>query len=644
MHIPHMLHYSQVLYILILGTHMQKHLFSAQLLLLIGFSTPSLGQDSTYAAQYLKHEYMIPMRDGVRLSTAVYTPRDTSSSCPIMLMRTPYSIRPYGETKFPQTLGPSDAFDREGFVFVHQDVRGTYMSEGTFENVRPHNEAKRSMNDIDESTDTFDTIDWLVKNVPRNNGRVGMWGISYPGFYASAGSINAHPALKAVSPQAPIADWFLGDDDHHNGSFFLLDNFLFSAGFDRLRKGPTPDRRTGFSMPTADAYEFLLQAGPSADFNNKYFGGEVPYWDSLVVHNTYDAYWQARNLAPHLRNLPSAMLIVGGWFDAEDLYGTLHTFDAMTKQCPATYTTLVMGPWAHGAWEWSDGTSLGSISFGSPTAEYFREHIELPFFLHNLKGGTDPTLPHLLLFETGTNVWHSYATWPPPNARLRKLYLTTHNILSSSPPHAGSRFDEYISDPQHPVPYIQGISGYRPAEFMVSDQRFASRRTDVLSYQTAPLDTPLTVAGPITVRLFVSSTGKDCDWVVKLIDMFPDTTAVTDTRSQQFRLTGYQMLLRAEIMPSRFRKSYEHPEPLVPGAITNISFPMNDVNHAFLAGHRIMVQVQSSWYPLVDRNPQQFIVPHRAAAEDMRSATQRVYHETGNASRIEFFVLPRKTL
>ena len=607
--------------------------------LFVLFSSISALAGTLLDERYRKDVYMIPMRDGCKLYTAVYSPQDTSRDYPILMLRTPYGVGPYGGANYPTRLGPSAAFDSVGFIFVNQDVRGQYMSEGTFENMTPHRTRKATKHDIDESTDTYDTIDWLLNHVRHNNGRVGMWGISYPGFYVTAGSIDAHPALKAISPQAPIADWFIGDDVHHNGAFFLIDNFGFSSSFDRIHKHPTTVAPQGYAFHTPDAYSFFLNAGPAASMNQRYMAGEVPYWDSLTMHSTYDAFWTSHNILPHLKNMPPAVLVVGGWFDAEDLYGTLHSYESIRAMNPHSVVSFVMGPWAHGGWQWSDGQKLGEVEFGAKTAVYFRDSIEFPFFMHALKDSSYAFNPNRWMFETGSNQWRSYSQWPPANTDTFTVYLGPSQSLASVPMSGGSAFDEYVSDPLKPVPYYPGILNWRPTEYMDADQRFVASRPDVLVYETPPLRQAMTIVGPIHVHLAASTSGTDCDWVVKVIDAYPDSSTTTDDKSPEFHMTGYQMLVRGDIMPSRFRNSFVRPDPMIPGEPAVISFTMQDVNHRFLPGHRLMVQVQSSWFPLVDRNPQVFVPPHKAESTSMHRATQRVYHTDGHRSFIDFRVL-----
>ncbi|HEY0726466.1 MAG TPA: CocE/NonD family hydrolase [Pyrinomonadaceae bacterium] len=582
-------------------------------------------------AFYTKTEQLIPMRDGVKLFTAIYAPKDQSQKYPIMLNRTPYSVNPYGPNAYRDALGPSDHFQKEKFIFVYQDVRGKFMSEGEWVEVRPYKPKKNGPKDIDESSDTYDTIEWLVKNVPNNNGRVGMWGISYPGFYTSMGVIDAHPALKAASPQAPIADWFIGDDFHHNGALFLPHAFNFFATLGKPRPAPTPNFPERFVHGTPDGYRFFLDMGPLANANTKYLKGEIAFWNDLMNHPNYDDYWQARNIRPHLRNIKTPVMTVGGWFDAEDLFGALETYKTIEETNPGARNTLVMGPWFHGGWARSEGDVLGSVSFGQKTSLTYRETVELPFFNCLLKEKCGEQLAEATVFETGSNQWRHYDSWPPKNVESREIYLNANGALSFTAPSADAAFDEYVSDPARPVPFINNIAIGMTREYMVDDQRFAATRPDVLVYQTDVLDRDVTLAGPIKATLFVSTSGTDSDFVVKLIDVFPNSAPET--------MGGYQMLVRGEPMRARFRNSFSKPEAMEPGKITKIEFTLPDVNHAFLRGHRIMVQIQSSWFPLVDRNPQKFVDINRATEADFQKATQRVYHAGGNASRLTVSVL-----
>jgi putative CocE/NonD family hydrolase len=584
--------------------------------------------------RYVKSEHRITMRDGAKLFTAVYSPKDTSQKYPILMMRTPYGVGPYGADAYRPSLGPSAAFMREGYIFVYQDVRGTFMSEGEFEDVRPHIPNKKSPKDIDESSDTYDTIDWLVKNIPNNNGRVGVWGISYPGFYATTALMDAHPALKAASPQAPIADWFVGDDDHHNGAFFIFDCFDFNMFFGMPRPEPTPNQFKNFDLRTPDAYKFFLNLGPVANAQKNYFKGGNKYWNDVMEHGTYDEFWQARNVLPHLKKITPAVMVVGGWFDAEDLYGPLNIYKTIEKNNPGAKNILVMGPWSHGQWARGDGESLGGVQFGSKTSAWYRENVELPFFNFHLKDKGQMALPEATIFAAGANEWKSFDQWPPKDLQSRSIYFHKNSKLSlDAPPNPEDpveSFDEYLSDPANPAPYTNAITNSRGTGYMIEDQRFASRRSDVLSYETNALDKDLTLAGPITADLFVSTTGTDADFIVKLIDVYPDKG--TDKG-------GAQMLVRAEVMRGKFRNSLSKPEPFAPGKPDEVKIALNDVHYTFKAGHRLMVQVQSSWFPLVDRNPQKFVDIYHATEADFQKATHRIYHSAQLSSHLKVGVM-----
>ena len=599
-------------------------------------------------AHYTKYEYRIPMRDGVKLFTTVYIPKDSSQTYPILMQRTPYSVAPYGIDNYRPVLGPSEDFEKEGFIFVFQDVRGRYLSEGEFIDIPVHKNHFSGPTDTDESTDTSDTIDWLVKHVPKNNGKVGIWGISYPGFFAAFGMINAHPALKAASPQAPVGDVANGDDAFHNGAFFLAANFSFYTVFKPRKGGPSrPERFFRFNVGEPDAYDFYLRMGPLANSNEKYLKNENAYWNYNLDHPTYDEFWQSRALVPHMKNIKPAVLFVGGWFDAEDLAGPLKLFQALEKNGPSAPNTLVMGPWSHGGWSEMDGDTLGNLSFGSKTGEFFRQNIELPFFVLNLKGKGDGlktskegTIPKAWLFETGTNEWRRFDAWPPKEARERALYLGAQGKLSFEPePERDPGFDEYVSDPDRPVPVIGHIGEGMPFDYMTEDQRFASQRPDVLVYETEPLDQDITVVGPITPVLKVSTSGTDSDFVVKLIDVYPNDYPDPDPNPAEVHMGGYQQLVRGEPFRGKFRKSLEKPEPFIPGQPEKIEFVMPDVCHTFRPGHRIMIQIQSSWFPLTDRNPQKFVDIPKAKASDFQKAVERVYLGGNEGTRIRVFVL-----
>jgi putative CocE/NonD family hydrolase len=605
-------------------------------------------------AHYTKLEVMIPMRDGVRLYTRIFVPRDTTSAHPIVMVRTPYANFPYGPDAFPAPDHITARYARENFILVGQDVRGRWMSEGEFVDVRPVIEHKTSNRDIDEPSDTYDTIDWLIKNVPHNNGRVGVRGTSYPGFYAEMAALSGHPALKVVSPQAPVTEWMGGDDFFHNGAL-LEPHFLdFSYGFGRPRPHPTSDRATGaptFDHGTPDGYTYYLRLGALSNVNPRVYHDSVAFWDSIVAHPMWDAFWAARSGRPHLHDIKPAVLWVGGWFDTENLWGALHAYAAAVAQSPASDDRLVMGPWYHSQWNTPRGDSLGLIAWGMPTTDYFADSIEVPFFdAFLLDDQPAPRKFAAAVFETGRDAWHYLDAWPPAGAAPTSFYLADSGRLSMTRPAGeGVGFDQYVSDPAKPVPYTDEITHWYDPAFMLGDQRFASRRPDVLVYRTEPLGADLTVAGPIDVDLVVSTTGTDQDFIVKVVDVYPDTAgrgAVPSFSYSRARrgsaLGGYEMLIRGDVVRGKYRRDPEHPshpEPFRPGVPTEVRFRMNDVYHTFLAGHRLMVQVQSTWFPMIDRNPGVFEDIFTAQDADFRATTQRIYRSAAHASRVILPVL-----
>jgi len=591
------------------------------------------------AEHYTKYEHMIPMRDGVRLLTRVYVPKDDSESWPILLTRTPYSLKPYGADNYTDPNGSFYTLAKDKFILVTQDVRGRYGSEGQFVHVRPYIPNK-GPKQFDESSDAYDTIDWLVKNVPNNNGKVGMFGISYPGFYTSMGMIDSHPALKAASPQAPISDWFIGDDLHHNGALFLSQNFEFFYWFAQRPEDPLHEESRPFNFNTPDGYDFFLRNGPLARLKEM-LRGRSPEWDEFLAHPTYDDFWHARNIRPHLKNIHCAVMTVGGWFDAEDLFGTLETYRWTERQNPGITNLLVMGPWAHGDWGRKGGDKLGEVSFHGKTSEYYREKIELPFFRHFLKESTNFTATEARVFETGTDQWRRFDAWPPRQATARSFYLAAAGKLDTNPPdQALDAFDEYLSDPAKPVPYSMEPSTTYPRSYPLEDQRFAASRTDVLVYETEPLEDDLTMAGPVKVTLYISTTGTDSDWIAKVVDVYAGDSRDPDPNMARPRMGGYQQLVRGDVFRGKFRNSFEKPEPFEPTKVSKIEFTMPDVFHTFRRGHRVMAQVQSTWFPLVDRNPQTFVNIVTARPQDFKKATQRVYRKADAPSAISVMVLP----
>jgi putative CocE/NonD family hydrolase len=586
--------------------------------------------------RYTKQIAMIPMRDGVKLFTIIYSPKDASKRYPMLMMRTPYSIGPYGKDSIRGSLGPSRLFSDEGYIFVYQDVRGCYMSEGEFVDMRPHLDQKKNNKDIDESSDTYDTCEWLVKNVPNNNGRIGQYGISYPGFYCSAGMIDAHPNLKAVSPQAPIADWWY-DDFHHHGALFLPHAFNFLAGFGRARPEPTQRRTGGINHGTPDGYQFFFEMGSLKHANDRYFKDTIQFWNLITEHPNYDDFWKARNLLPHLKHVAPAVMTVGGWFDAEDLYGAINTYQTVEKQNPGVFNVLVMGPWRHGGWSRTGGGDrLGNVAFGAKTSDFYQKEIEFPFFQHFLNDKGPQKLPEASVFETGANHWRKFEVWPPAQREKKHLYARAGGKLAfEAPADEELASDNFVSDPAKPVPFTEAVAIGMTAEYMTDDQRFASHRPDVLTYQTDVLDNDLTVAGPVLSDLRVSTDQGDADWVVKLIDVFPNNA------SDHGEHRGpYQMMVRSEVIRGRFRDGPDKPKPFEANMPTQVKLPLQDVLHTFQKGHRVMIQIQSTWFPLVDRNPQKYVANiYQANDSDFVKATHKVYRSKSQPTRFEVGVM-----
>ncbi len=612
------------------------------LFLLVTCSLPVLAQGLEYVkANYTKYEYRVAMRDGKRLFTSVYLPKDGAKKYPILLNRTPYSVAPYGVDQYKTDLGPTPLFGKDGFIVVYQDVRGKNMSEGEFINMTPHLAKKAGTLVIDESTDTYDTIEWIIGNLPNNNGRVGTWGISYPGFYTAAGMIDAHPAHKLASPQAPITDWFVGDDFHHNGALYLPHAFNFLYSFGTPRPEPALPERKAFDHKTPDGYKFFLDMGPMYNANERYMKNNVQFWTDIMNHPNYDEFWQSRNLRPHLKNIQPAVLTIGGFYDAENLFGAQQVFKNVEANGSANGNRIVMGPWFHGGWARSDGDSLGDISFNSKTGEWYREKVELPYFKFILKDAPDPNLPKALMFESGSNVWRRYDAWPPTAAQSKSLYFHANGKLSFTPPTVANDSDEYPSDPNKPVPYIPQLSNRMTREHMVMDQRHASTRPDVLVYVTDELDEDVVLAGPVSPSLFFSTTGTDADVIVKLIDVYPNDAPDPSPNPTGVHMGGYQMMVRGDVFRARFRESYSAPKPFTANKAEKVEWNLPDVNHSFRKGHRIMVQVQSSWFPLVDRNPQKYVPNINEAREtDFQKATHRIHRGPAMPSQIKVTVLP----
>ncbi len=599
--------------------------------------------DSTwFVNNYSKKETYITMRDGIKLFTSFYIPKDQTEKHPFLLTRTPYSCWPYGEDKFSSLWNSFRfAYAKENYILVTQDVRGRYMSEGEFMDVRPYNKNKKTNKDIDEASDSYDAIDWMVKNIPGNNGNVGVAGTSYPGFYSTEAALSGHPALKAVSPQAPVTDWFIGDDFHHKGVFFAMDGFSFYSSFGKPHLAPTKDYGDGFTTPIKDNYKFFLQAGALKNLAAM-IGDSIKFWHEMYQHPTYDDWWKARNARVGLYNIKPAMLWVGGLFDAEDCWGAWNSYKAAETQSPQSNSKIVMGPWYHGQWS-REGSYLGNVRFESNTSDYYQKNIEIPFFNYYLKNKGDVNdISEANIFFSGENKWKKLSKWPPENITYKELFVNAGNKLSFTKPSQKLSFVEYISDPAHPVPYTEDVHDERTREYMTDDQRFASRRPDVITLQMDELKEDITIAGPVIADLVASISTTDADFVVKLIDVFPDDFVYPDNlkgNGKDYPMGGYQMLVRGEIMRGKFRNSFENPEAFTPNKPTKVKFELPDVAHTFKKGHRIMIQIQSSWFPLADRNPQKFVDIYKANDSDFQKATIRIYHDEENASKIVLPVL-----
>ena len=623
-----------------------RKLTTLLLLLSVAFAQAQHAQDSAWIKEhYYKIERYIPMRDGVKLFTSIYLPKDSSQQHPILLTRTPYSCAPYGETNFRPALWTTHLryYARENYIIITQDVRGRWMSEGSYVDIRPFNPNKKGK-EFDEASDTYDAIDWMVHNLPFNNGKVGVFGISYPGFYSTMAALSGHPALKAVSPQAPVTEWFLGDDFHHNGALMIMDCFAFYAGgFGYPRPVPTSvGPSSTLKISTADNYETYLRIGALSNFK-KLAGDSLTFFNELFDHPDYDAWWQARNPRNFVDSIKPAMLTVGGLYDAEDCFGAWNLYKAMEKKNPGHFNKLVMGPWYHGQWASADGSHLGNVRFNANTSFWYQNNIEIPFFNYFLKGeGDTSSLAEATVFAGGENKWHQYAQWPPAETKNTALYLQPGGSLGWTKPPANGGFSEYVSDPAHPVPYTEDVHFGRTREYMTDDQRFAARRPDVLTFQTPVLTSAVTLGGVLTADLLTRISSTDADFVVKLIDVYPDNFSYPDnTPASTYPMGGYQQLVRGEIMRGRYRNNFSKPEAFRPNQTERVKFDLPDVSHCFLPGHRIMVQVQSSWFPIADRNPQKFINIYKATDADFQKATIRILHDAGNSSSIMLPVISR---
>jgi putative CocE/NonD family hydrolase len=624
--------------------------------LLIACLITCCGVDTGWAQQdrasfirenYTKLEQRIRMRDGIELHTAIYLPNDRTRQYPIMLRRTPYSCRPYGEA-MASRIGNSGYMERDGYIFVIQDVRGRWNSGGSYDNMRPHVPGDA---EIDESSDTSDTIEWLLANVPGHNGKVGISGISYPGFYSAAALPEHHPALVAASPQAPIADFYF-DDFHHQGAYVLM-YWTATGTFGYQHNGPTTENWIPrlSPRPRGNAYDFYMSLGPLKN-SERYYGEDNFFWQQLVEHPNYDEFWQRRSILPHLQGIKTAVMTVGGWFDAEDLYGPLNIYRTIEENHTdeELFNVLVMGPWSHGGWARSGGTTqVGNIVFGEDISDTWQREVEAPFFRHFLKN--EPWEPDFeaLMFDTGKGQWSKFDSWPPQQARTIQWWLQPDQQLLPAPPEMGTisegrEYSEFVSDPASPVPYrkMEDLRiRFTPRPYMTDDQRFASKRDDVLVFQSQVLERAVTLAGPIQARLKVSVTGTDADWIVKLIDVYPEEGPGYPAGGPGVDVKGYQQLVRSEVLRARFREGFgKPPKPFVPGEVTDVTVPLQDVYHTFKPGHRIMIHVQSTWFPLIDRNPQSFVENiFKAEEADFIKATHRVYHSAEHPSSVEVRVL-----
>ena len=582
---------------------------------------------------YNKTEVEIPMRDGTRLHTTIYSPKDTSKEYPILMQRTPYSSRPYGEDQFRSLIGPNEYLMKEGNIIVYQDVRGRWMSEGKYDNMRAIIPNKKG-DEFDESSDTYDTIEWLINNVENNNARVATWGISYPGHYAVASLIDAHPALKASSPQAGIGDFFF-DDFHHNGAY-LLSYWRATALFGYDKTGPTTE--SWYSLPelgTQDQYQFFLDVGPLSNLD-KYYGEDNIFWQQLKEHPNYDEFWQSRGIIQHLEDIKPAVMVVGGLFDAEDLYGPFNTYKKI-EETSDNYNIMVFGPWSHGDWaRQTKRQAVGNVYFGDDISEDYQKNIETKFFNHFLKGDAkgDLDLAEAYVYDTGAKKWNSYPAWPPKNTEKKVFYLGDNQDLSLE---ATNNKESFVSDPAKPVSYNNEIKAvFTPREYMTGDQRFAARRPDVLVFETEVLEEDLKLTGEIKARLKVATTGTAADWVVKVIDVYPPDAEDYEETMEHLDMDNYHMMVRSEVMRGRFRNSFENPEPFEPNKKTEVNITLQDINHTFKKGHKLQIQVQSTWFPLIDRNPQTY-VPNifKAEVEDFQPQTHTVFGD----SSIEFSVI-----
>ena len=584
---------------------------------------------------YDKREVMIPMRDGVRLFTAIYEPKDRSRKHPILMMRTPYSCEPYGD-KFNRDLrSESNLYVKNNYILVYQDVRGRYKSEGEFVQVRPLNPEAKTGKGIDEATDTYDTIDWLLHNT-YNNGNVGTWGISYDGFYATMTASSRHPALKAVSPQGPVTDWFRGDDRHHNGAF----TFLQTTNFLPALEGRHQEKGIMREIVKNDVYTDFLALGTFKDADALVNDTTPTLWNMIKTHPNFDEFWQTRDARRSCYDLQPAILVVGGLFDSEDCYGAWNLYKAIREQSPATNLYLAFGPWWHGGWKRADFQGFGNMYFGGSPSDFYLREIEYPFFRRYLEGEGEGPAHRVSVFHTGKNEWEFGDAWPLRSVREVPIYLHEGGRISGEAPSETASFTEYISDMSRPVPYTANPTRYRTKEYMIDDQRFATARPDVITFVSDTLTDSLTLAGPIEVELQVAIGSTDADFMVKLIDVFPENYTYPEEARKyvadpRYPMSGYQLMVRGELFRGRYREGFDSPKAFTPDSITPVKYTLYDVAHTFLPGHRLMIQVQSSWFPIIDRNPQKFIDTYHCSVEDFEMRMPvKVYHQKDAASRI----------
>ena len=606
--------------------------------LILFLTTPNFAQSQAeydVKEHYNKLEVDIPMRDGVKLHTTIYSPKDTSTEYPILMQRTPYSSRPYGEGEFRSKIGPNEFLMKEGNIIVYQDVRGRWMSEGNYDNMRAYIPNKKGK-ETDEASDTYDTIEWLVNNVENNNGRVGTWGISYPGFYATYSLLSGHPALKAASPQASIGDFFF-DDFHHNGAY-LLSYWRATAVFGYQHDKPTDSSWYEFpKLGTEDQYQFFMDAGPLSNLD-KYYKEDNEFWQQLKEHPNYDEFWQKRGIVQHFKNtkIKPAVMFVGGLFDAEDLYGPFALYKNIEENSD-NYNSIVFGPWSHGDWARESGRqAVGNVYFGDSISTHFQKNYETEFFNHFLKKKTRDgiKLAEAHIYDTGLRQWNNYTEWPPKNTSSKTWYLGDDQKFTEEPT---DNEEEFVSDPEKPVSYNNEIKMvFTPREYMTGDQRFAARRPDVLVFETEVLEEDMKLAGPIEAMLKVATTGTAADWVVKVIDVYPPDAENYEETMPHLKMSNYHMMVRSEVMRGRFRNSFEEPEAFEPNKKTEVNIKLQGINHTFKKGHKLQVQIQSTWFPLIDRNPQTYVDNiFEAEEEDFKKQTHTVYGD----SAIKFSVL-----